>query len=196
MRPHDRFAAITLLSLAAVFSFAFDAHAADPLDSEEPARARVGFNINGGIGSGQNVSGPVLGSTIRVGWQFNRLTAVYGQLSPYIWLPSRGHGSSLFAAGCQFTPMISLTPRDVIELAAGPSLDLLTSGASSSDGNASGPFSGRKAAIHLRVAIHVVDRNPETGRRKGFTFGLDLHPTFAEGGWFTFYTLGLGYDWY
>jgi hypothetical protein len=172
-------------------------------DEDEEGRLRIGFNINAGVGSGGDLSGPALGGTFRIGWQFSRLVAVYGQISPYAWVAKNSKQTvSLSAiAGYQFTPMASVTPVDLLEIAAGPSLDLLSGGNTSGNvsGNTAsasiGAFSGTYFAVHGRVALHLGSRNEETGRRRGFTLGLDIHPTFTPGTAVTFYTLGLGYDW-
>ena len=58
-------------------------------------------------------------------------------------------------------------------------------------------FSGLYFAVHRRIALHIGGKpNTTTGRRTSFTIGGDIHPTFAEGNTITFYTLGLGADWY
>jgi hypothetical protein len=171
---------------------------------DEEGRLRIGFNANVGVGSGGDLSGPALGGTFRIGWQFSRLVAVYGQISPYAWVASDSKLSSVSLsaiAGYQFTPMASVTPVDLLEIAAGPSFDLLSGGGASTSvaGNTAsasiGAFSGTYFAVHGRVALHFGSRNAETGRRRGFTLGLDIHPTFTPGTAVTFYTLGLGYDW-
>jgi len=173
-------------------------------DDHEEGRLRIGFNINGGVGTGANISGPTIGATFRIGWQFNRLMAVYGNLSPYVWIGSSdnvANGASLGAiAGFQTTPMFSLTPIDLLELAAGPSVDYLSGGGVETTANGAsttvGGFSSVYFAVHGRLALHLGGRNPDTGRRKGFTIGADIHPTFAEGSTLTFFTVGLGADWY
>jgi len=178
------------LSVTAALSFARGAHAQYADARDEPGRLRIGFNVNGGIGTGQNVSGPTVGSTFRAGWQFDRLSAFYGQITPLVWLPSRASGTSTsFAASCQFTPMYSMTRFDVLELAFGPSLDI-------SSGQLRKEFSGTNFGAHARIAFHLGGRDEVSGRRSGFTIGLDAHPTFVKGGWYTFVTLGLGYDWF
>jgi hypothetical protein len=176
----------------------------DEDNDDEAGRLRMGFNVNVGVGSGGDLSGPALGGTFRIGWQFSRLVAVYGQISPYAWVASDSKLSSVSLsaiAGYQFTPMASVTPADILEIAAGPSLDLLSGGGGSTSvsGNTAsasiGAFSGAYFALHGRVALHFGSRSERTGRRHGFTLGADIHPTFTPGTAITFYTLGLGYDW-
>ena len=185
--------------------------AAPPSDVEhgDLGRLRLGFNVNGGLGSGNDLTGPFLGVTIRAGWQLNHLMGIYGQGSAFGWIaasPKTVQGQTLdigVIGGQQLTPMFSLTPLDLIENAAGPSADRLTGGSSSSSivngvvTTAVKGYSGFYFGVHGRVAIHIGGKpNGTTGRRVSFTIGADIHPTFAEGNTLTFYTLGLGADWY
>lgn len=176
---------------------------------EESGRLRIGFNFNGGVGTGGELSGPTVGGTFRVGYQIDRLMGVYGQFSPLAWIASsdaKVSGKSLDISaigGYQITPMFSLTPVDLLEIAAGPSLDSLSGGEASAGPTPAGgavasvaAFSGFYFGLHGRIALHLGGRNAETGRRRGFTLGGDLHPSFIEGETVVFYTLGLGYDWF
>ena len=89
--------------------------------------------------------------------------------------------------------------RQLLEIAAGPSLDRLSGGSAgvSVGGASASAFSGMYFALHGRVALHNGGKpNTTTGRRTSFTIGADVHPTFAEGNTLTFYTVGLGADWY
>lgn len=174
-------------------------------DEHEDGRLRIGFNINGGLGTGGNLSGPVFGGTFRVGWQINRLMGAYANITPFVWVGSSsttglgGATADIGAiAGVQTAPMFSLTPIDLLEIAAGPSLDYLSGGGVSAGpgGTSVGGFSGMYFGINGRLALHLGGRNPDTGRRKGFTIGGDIHPTFTPGSAVTFFTLGLGADWY
>jgi hypothetical protein len=178
-------------------------------EPKDEGRLRIGFNVNGGAGSGGNLSGPFFGGTFRVGWQLDHLMAIYGQASAFGWFGTTDKtlaGQSLDISaigGYQFTPMFSLTPANIIELAAGPSLDRLSGGSSST--SVAGAtvtqnvtaYSGFYFALHGRAALHIGGKpNTTTGRRVSFTIGFDIHPTFAEGNTITFYTVGLGADWY
>ena len=179
---------------------------AEEPEEKDEGRLRVGFNLNGGVGSGSNRSGLTLGATFRLGWQVNRLIGAYGQVSPIVWFGvASDKTATSFSAigGFQFTPLFSLTPADLIELAAGPSLDKLSGGGASAGvtgGTATAgvsAFSGLYFALHGRVALHIGGKpNTSTGRRTSFTIGFDVHPTFADGSTITFYTVGLGADWY
>lgn len=172
-------------------------------DEEEfnGGRFRVGFTINGGLGT-QSVgnfsfSGPVIGGTVRLGYQITELIAVYGNISPFAWiattsttgpaLPGLGAGSST-AAGIQTTPMIGITPVDLLEIGAGPSIDYV--GAVNTTASGTVAF-----GLHGRVGL-ILGGRKDTGRRRGFTISGDVHPIFTSGAVTTFFTLGLGADWY
>ena len=173
----------------------------------DEGRLRIGFDFFGGTGTGNETSGPTIGVTFRVGYQLQRLMAVYANLSAFVWFGStdrtyQGQSFDLSAiGGYHFTPMFSLTPLDWLEIAAGPSLDKIAGGSSKTDfateNSSAVAYSGFYFGLHGRVAFHIGGRpNPQTGRRVSFTIGLDLHPTFAEGTTVTLYTIGLGADWY
>lgn len=173
-------------------------------DEADGGRLRIGFSINPGFGTGGNLSGPAFGGTFRVGYQINHLVGVYGNISPFVWLgtssltgPAGAKPDIGAIAGVQLSPMASITPIDLVEIAAGPSADYLTGGSVSGPlGSSVGGFSSVYFGIHGRVALHFGSRNPDTGRRKGFALGVDAHPTFTPGSAVTFFTLTLGADWY
>lgn len=180
-----------------------------PIDAEENednGRLRIGFNfLNAGVGSAGDLSGPTIGVTFRIGWQLNRLMGVYGNISPFVWFGStdqRVAGQSLdisAISGTQFTPLFSLTPHKIIELAAGPSLDYLSGGSVSVGPNnaSAGGFSGIYFGVHGKAALHLGGKpNALTGRRTGFTIEANVHPSFTPGDAALFITGGLGYDWY
>jgi hypothetical protein len=175
-----------------------------PATEEEQGRLRIGFNfLNAGIGSGGTLSGPFIGATFKIGWQFNRLMGLYGNITPFVWIGSSDQqvaGAKVdigAIAGTQLTPLFSLTPADIFEVAAGPSLDYLSGGSVSSGvaGSSAGGFSGVYFGLHGKVALHLGGRNEETGRRKGFTIEGNIHPSFTPGDATIFMTGGLGYDW-
>jgi hypothetical protein len=181
-------------------------------EEQEPGdegRLRIGFNVDGGLGTGGNFKGPAIGATFRIGWQLDKLMAIYGQVGVVLWVATSSEtlaGKSFDASaigGYRFTPMFSLTPVDLFEVAAGPSLDNLSGGSSST--SIAGTtltqevkaYTGYYFGIHARAALHIGGKpNMKTGRRVSFTIGFDVHPTFAEGSTIMFYTLGLGGDWY
>ena len=175
-------------------------------DKEEEGRLRIGFNfLNAGVGSAGDLSGPFIGATFKIGWQFNRLMGLYGNISPFVWIGSNSKAGSNVSIGAitgtQLTPLFSLTPADIFEVAAGPSLDYLTGGGASvtntpGGGSATaGGFSSVYFGLHGKVALHLGGRNEETGRRRGFTIEGNVHPSFTPGDAALFLTGGLGYDW-
>ncbi|MDB4939379.1 MAG: hypothetical protein JWP87_6351 [Labilithrix sp.] len=181
-----------------------DTHANAAGDDKEEGRLRIGFNfLNVGVGSAGNLSGPFIGATFKIGWQFNRLMGLYGNITPFVWIGSNSAASAAGVdigaiAGTQLTPLFSLTPADIFEVAAGPSLDYLSGGGASSSatgGATAGAFSGVYFGVHGKVALHLGGRNEETGRRRGFTIEGNVHPSFTPGDAALFLTGGLGYDW-
>jgi hypothetical protein len=170
-------------------------------EGEEQGRFRFGFTINGGAGSGGDLSGPNVGVTFRFGWQINRLFGAYYQPTAFVWVGSSdkctGSCSIGAIAGVDNSILGSISPVDLLEIAAGPSADYLTGGAASAGpGSASASaFSSVYFGVHGRVGLTLGSRNPKTGRRSGFTISGDLHPTFASGTTVMMYTLGLGGDW-
>jgi hypothetical protein len=184
------------------------AEAPPPAPKEDDGRLWIGFNVNGGVGTGAHLSGPAGGGTFRVGYALDHLKGVYGNITIIGWAAGSSEAStagsnvSLGAiAGYEFTPMFALTPVDIFEVAAGPSLDYLTGGSETvtTVGGASGTVNGFSSlyfGLDGRLALHLGGRNPETLRRRGFTLSADVHPSFVSGGPVTFLTVGLGADWY
>lgn len=184
----------------------------EPPEQGDEGRIRVGFNLNAGIGTGNKLKGGTIGATFRIGYQIDHLMAVYGQVSPFVFFggysTSGTNGGELSATtigGFQFTPMFSLTPVDIFEIAAGPSLDKVSGGsvggsidlANTSGSTRVSGYSSFYFGLHGRAALHLGPKpNQKTGRRVGFSLALDVHPTFGEGGTITFVTLGIGADWY
>jgi len=172
-------------------------------DKAEEGRLRIGFNfLNAGVGSAGDLSGPFIGATFKIGWQLDRLMAIYGNISPFVWIgsssaPGASNVSIGAITGTQLTPLFSLTPADIFEVAAGPSLDYLTGGGAAvgPGGSTVGGFSSVYFGLHGKVALHLGGRNEETGRRRGFTIEGNVHPSFTPGDAALFMTGGLGYDW-
>jgi hypothetical protein len=175
-------------------------------------RLWIGFNINGGVGSGANLSGPAFGGTFRIGYVLSEMYGIYANITPIVWVGSASSEStggvsvSLSAIdGILLNPMFALTPVDVFEVAAGPSIDYLTGGSASattttaaggSSTVSAGGFSSVYFGIDGRLALHLGGRNETSGRRRGFTLSGDVHPSFVTGGPVIFYTIGLGADWF
>lgn len=180
--------------------------------SEHPrvdgGRVRAGFDFDFGVGADDGSVGPLLGLKGRLGWQFSHRVGAYLQGGVFNWQGSEktsASGSSAQGAmAFQATPLFSLTPRDSLEFALGPSLDYVVTGASSapaSEGGASGKrlvvYDRSYPAAHARFALHMDSRQKvETSRRFSLTVGADAHTTFAEGIVLAFVTAGFGLDWY
>ena len=224
MRQSFRISA-AVLTLASVVCFANVASAQDPApagapaapaavpgapagapvdkDKEEEGRLRIGFNfLNAGVGSAGDLSGPFIGATFKIGWQFNRLMGLYGNITPFVWIGSSSAAGAANVSigaitGTQLTPLFSLTPADIFEVAAGPSLDYLSGGSVSTGaaGASAGGFSSVYFGAHAKVALHLGGRNEETGRRRGFTIEGNIHPSFTPNDTALFIFGGLGYDW-
>ena len=196
-----------------------DAKAAPSNVAPEPAvavpaladdgRLRSGLDLFAGVGFGGGSSGPVYGARIRMGWQLDHLAAVYLQGAVAFWdsspvnAPSGDTAPGAFAF--QLTPMFSFTPRDVLEIAAGPSLDRLeTNGEVVNSFSTASGVSGDRVrydsnylGVHGRFAGHFGGPpDADTGRRVSFTMCGDIHATFAEGSVLSFFTAGVGVDWY
>lgn len=182
-------------------------------DEEADAQGRmwIGFDLGGGVGTGASLSGPAFDGQFRAGWVLSHSMAVFGNLTGVAWVA--GGGSSAPGAanvsvgavsGFFVTPMFALTPVDLFEVSAGPSLDILSGGGVSESVNtgagstsvSAGGFSGAYFGIDGRVALHLGGRNPDSHRRRGFTISADVHPSFVPGGAVTFITGGLGADWF
>lgn len=179
-----------------------------------PARAteevdggvRIGFDLHGGVGAGEGVSGPVFGMKLRLGWQFDHRVAACLQGAIFWWDSSEtrsgGGATSRGAFGFQLAPIFSFTPSDLFEIAAGPSLDQLLSISSSNvlsstTSSANDPIYGTHLGIHGRFAVLIgKGPSPESGRRTGFSIGADIHTTLVDGGVLGFFTVGVGTEWY
>ena len=194
-----------LLLIAASTARAEEAAAQAP----DHGRLRVGFNVNGGVGIGDGTAGPLYGATFRLGWQINRKMAAFAQGAMFGWFtPERRSGGTTAsnALGVQGAALFAYLPSDAFELALGPSLDHLLTMNSSTVLLEDYDRAGRRItygqsslyfALHGRAALHVGGQpDAETGRRSGFTVGLDLHPTFIGRSTILFASAGVGADWY
>src|SRR5579859_4011788 len=65
--------------------------AATPL--EDQGRLWIGFNVNGGVGTGASLSGPAGGGTFRIGYSMDHLMGVYGNISAIGWAASASNSS-------------------------------------------------------------------------------------------------------
>jgi len=174
----------------------------------DDGRVRIGFDVDGGVGADAGASGLLFGAKLRLGWQFDRRAAACLQGSVVWWDRSETRGNGVTASGAvgaQLTPLFSFTPSDMFEIAAGPSLDPLTtlrsvSPASSGTASSRGSlvtFSGTYVGAHGRFAVLLgKGPNPRSGRRTALAIGADVHTTFVEGSVLGFFTLGVGREWY
>ncbi len=177
---------------------------AEPKSEPEEAddfRLRIGFNFNGGaIVSPSTVGGG--GFAFRIGVQPNSLLGVYYQVSPMVFAGLSAGGTSADAAAVglfQNSIMASITPIDLIEIAAGPSLDYagIATASVATDGTSSSAGSSVFFGAATRFALHLGGKNEKTGRRTSFTLGFDPHFIFGTGGDpVVVLTGGLGADWY
>jgi hypothetical protein len=161
----------------------------------EGTRVRGGFSLNGGVASGI-ASGPAFSLGLRLGAQFGRYFGVYYQQSPLLFLASTGTGAA--AAFMDLNSVLaSLTLADIVEIGAGPSLDYYAAtGCDASQLACSNVTTGWQLGMHGRLALTLGGRNATTGRRSGFSVGLDEHPMFADGQVLALTTLGVGGEWY
>jgi len=214
-----QFAAVFASFLVVTSAHAQEANAAPSSVAPEPptappthaddGRLRFGFDLFAGAGFGGDAAGPVYGARIRFGWQVDRLAGVYLQGAVALWdsqpvnAPAGVTTPGVFAF--QLTPLFSFTPSDLFEIAAGPSLDRLeTNGqiaSSLSTGSRIGAdgvtYDSNYLGVHGKLAAHFGGPPREdTGRRVSFTIAGDFHATLAEGRALSFFTAGVGVDWY
>jgi hypothetical protein len=192
---------------------ASDVPGAAPLHEAESdidgGRMRAGIEALGGAGFATGgVSGPVVGMNVRLGWQFDRRVAVCLQGAAFWWDSSKTATSSSTTAtgsyGLQVTPMFSLTPNDTIDLAAGPSLDVIgTPHTTAVLVDAASPaqertiYSGSAFGMHGRFAVLLHEVSKVSPRaRVGLALSAQMHATFVDRGIVSMFTLGLGSEWY
>lgn len=163
----------------------------------DDVRVRIGFNFNGGaIVAPATVGGG--GFAFRLGVQANHLFGVYYQAMPMVFA-GFSVGSASAEAGAigvfQNSLLASLTPIDLVEIGAGPSLDYAGIAAASTE-SGSGTGGGLFFGLAGRAALHLGGRNKDSGRRTSFTIGFDPHLIFGAGDPVISLTGGLGADWY
>jgi hypothetical protein len=159
----------------------------------EGARLRGGFSLNGGAAFGL-ASGPILSMAVRLGVQVTRAFGLYYQQSPMIFLASN-EGSTAAGFLDLNSALASLTLADILDVAAGPSVDYYAAGSCGMANDCAGA-SGWQLGMHGRLALTLGGRDRETGRRSGFSVGLDEHPMFGGGSVLALTTLGVGGEWY
>ena len=200
--------ALGVLLVVVATSPAHAQEAIEPSSHADDGRFRSGFDLFAGVGFGGDASGPVYGARIRMGWQFDRLAALYLQGAIAYWdSSSEATTTGATASGAfafHLTPVFSFTPRDIIEIAAGPSFDHLETSKTESTllsgsrvGATGVTYDSNYLGVHGRIAGHFGGQpRADTGRRVSFTTTGDIHATLAEGSVLTFFTIGVGVDWY
>jgi hypothetical protein len=164
----------------------------DTTSESEHARVRGGFSLNGGGAFGL-AQGPVISLALRLGLQINRTFGIYYQQSPLVFLASNDSG---VAAGFLDLNSVlgSVTLADMVDLAAGPSVDYFAAGGCGTTDCAAA--AAWQLGVHGRVALNLGGRDKGTGRRSGLSIGLDEHPIFGASSVLALTTLGIGGEWY
>lgn len=182
------------------------AYAADaPVEREEQGRVRWGVNAQLGLFLPQTAV--MIGAQGRVGYQFSRLLAIYGDIGANVGF---GIGGSVSRSGAvqgsinivtywKLAALAELTLGDHFNVAAGP---LIASGAwagISAGADASGSANqttvvagGWMPGLDARLGFGFGSRNPNTGRRSGFNIGLDFVVLFAPNSLYTRTEAGAG----
>jgi hypothetical protein len=151
---------------------------------------RLRFGVSGeGGGFFGATHGGIGGLALRIGVQLNDIVGVYlqghGLVGEYVPDP---RPTSL--VGVAFHEMmVDVTLLDMIQLGAGPSLDVVWGCEASNYGN----YCGRSGAFFggdFRAAIIAFARGPE--RRHGLVFSVDAHPTWLGNELMTTMLFGIG----
>lgn len=181
-----RLASLVALSLLLV------AASAAPASAQRYDHARVRFGISG-VGGGfvGAAHGALGGAAVRVGIQINDVVAVYLQGQGLIgqFLPSPGDGLAGFAF---HTLMVDFTIADAVQIGVGPALDFVwgCDGRYQPSCSGSGPYLGGD----VRLAFLAGSHGP--GRREGFVFSFDAHPTWFGNDAAITLLAGIGFELY
>jgi hypothetical protein len=157
----------------------------------ESIRFRGGLTVGGGAVFGP-VGGPIIDVSVRLGVQLGRYFGILLQEQPNLFLISNSDGL-VAGFGINNSLLAELTLFDHLQLAAGPSFDYLAGGGCSDTCTAG---AGLGFGLHARAAFVFGGRDPQGGRRSGFSLSVNLHPLFFGGTAFFFTTFGIGGDWY
>lgn len=163
-------------------------------------RLRGGFSVAGGVfllpanpvGGAASISG-------RIGVQFNHYFGLYYQNTPIVGATvAHDKRSGTVVAGDFNSLLVNLTLFHMLEIGAGPSLDLLAiaKGSISTMGANAESGKGLVAGGHGRVAFNVGGLSGNGPRRSGFVIGADAHPLFLSTGAALSLTIGVGAEWY
>jgi hypothetical protein len=187
-------AASLLCSLA---SFAQEVVAAPPPAdvpvSEAPELGRLRYGADTNIGVFLPQTAVMIGAEGRLGYQFNRTYALYANLGLQVGL---GIGGSVSSTGASASINIvsfwhlgvlgEMSLADHLTLAAGPVLasgawaGIAASGNSTTGSSATEVVAGgMMPGLDFKVGFSPAPRDPVTGRRQGFTIGLDAMLLFA-----------------
>lgn len=149
-------------------------------------RLRIGFDAGGGTSVGR---GATAAGALRLGVQASSLLSAYWQ-GAFTTVIGRDFGLFLFNSA-----VANLTLNDLVDVGFGPSIDLFASAGRSSREKATALGLEGRLAFNIGRGAHVA------GRRSAFTVDLHVHPVFSDDGRgnskaYTFYTLGLGGEWF
>jgi hypothetical protein len=191
-----KFAVLLLALTSAPLAFADD----QPFREEapDPIRFRGGFGLHGGIGlfalPGASVPpGPAISLSARLGIQFNNYFSLMYQQMPQVFFLATDTGALAMFADYN-SLLVNVTLFNTMEIGAGPSFDYVAIGGLSEAGATTATGTG--FGVHGRVAFVIGGEPSSSGRRSGFTLGLDLHPFFFDGGNLFMITAGVGADWF
>lgn len=149
---------------------------------------RLRWGVNGQLGWFVPQPMFTFGVEGRIGWTVNRLFAAYMQLGggSGLYFGPSGNGSFSLSAMSQWYvgAMAELNLGDVFFIAAGPGIGRFSlAGVTVTSNNSEvseqvRAYGGWTPSLDLKVGFTFGKRNPETGRRGGFTLALDVRAVF------------------
>lgn len=106
-------------------------------------------------------------------------------------------GENGLVAGAIFANslLVNATLGDFFDVGVGPSLDYSAIAGCNAGLNCDAA-KGVEFGLHGRLAINLGGRDRDTGRRSGFSIGIDMHPIFTPAGTLMLATAGLGGEWF
>jgi hypothetical protein len=176
---------------------------------------RFRFGIEAGLGymfassTLGSAHGPAVNLGLRLGLQINNPWAVYFQSSVPIGvaagLTRDGTAVGGVAIAWNHGMLAEVTLGDMLHLGFGPSFDQvlggictnstdLGNGTTTRPSNTTSCIGSAGAAFGMTGRIAATFGVTRPSRRKAFSLGLDLHPTFTPSGTFFFTTLNAGYE--
>lgn len=188
-----------LIAIVVFVSAPAAAQEAPPAPAAQEAHVRGGLNLLAGVATGGGMSGPVVGGAFRLGWQFNRHFAFYGQGELLGWTGSLT-GEETYATGGYAGRLIGMgtySPRPWLELGLGPSLDGAWTSSSSEAIEIRGPhrepvmYGGAYFGFHEHVGFRL-----PLGLHHGPSLVVDVHSMVGESRVATTFTGGIGYEWW